>query len=322
MLLLERSIWAKHKYGLAVLLLGTIAASAVYGYFSQASGRWLGGGSEVGLSLGLIAALIMVFEALIYCRKHCVRTWRIFGSAQNWMIAHIWLGFLTVPLVVLHCGFAWGGWLTCALLAIFFLVIASGVWGLWMQNLIPKVLLEYVPLETVYSQINAVGRQYAADVWLDVEVLCNPDPDAKRPVPRSEKSAVEGKAREIGTFKKLRLDPGRKPPPRLSPEDAAVLSEKMRCDVVPFLTDGKLQSGVLGTRQRNQWYFADLRESVPAAADYLTKFEQLCERRLQLNMQQKLHYWLHNWAWLHLSLTIMLLALLVCHIVSALLFYS
>jgi hypothetical protein len=46
--------------------------------------------------------------------------------------------------------------------------------------------------------------------------------------------------------------------------------------------------------------------------------EELCERRRQLNVQRRLHFWLHNWLWLHLPLSLALLALLVGHVFWAL----
>jgi hypothetical protein len=90
-------------------------------------------------------------------------------------------------------------------------------------------------------------------------------------------------------------------------------------EIVPYL---KLGTGpALGSRQRNQWYFDDLRQRVPRELRGLTgQLEELCERRRQLNVQNRLHFWLHNWLWLHLPLSVALIVLLVGHIALALRF--
>ena len=89
----------------------------MYGVCSIGKSRWPGGSSPVGLLLGVLGSLIMLFEFLLWPRKK-VRAWRI-GAARAWMRAHIWLGFLTVPLIVLHSGFSLGGQLSSLLMILF-----------------------------------------------------------------------------------------------------------------------------------------------------------------------------------------------------------
>src|SRR5205807_3528618 len=92
------------------------------------------------------------------------------------------------------------------------------------------------------------------------------------------------------------------------------------CDIEPFLASGAANSS-LGSRQRNQWYFDDLRLRVaPELRTLVDQLEELCERRRQLNLQRRIHFWLHNWLWLHLPLSVALLVLLVGHIFMALRF--
>ena len=66
--------------------------------------------------MGILAAVIFLFElALVAKKTKPFRTARWLGSAQTWMKAHIWLGLLTVPLVLLHSGGQFGGTLTTLL---------------------------------------------------------------------------------------------------------------------------------------------------------------------------------------------------------------
>ena len=100
---------------------------------------------------------------------------------------------------------------------------------------------------------------------------------------------------------------------------SAAIDDALSREIEPFLTGGA--SRALGSRQRNQWYFDDLRQRVPQELRELVgQLEELCERRRQLNVQQRLHFWLHNWLWLHLPFSVALVVLLVGHIVKALRF--
>jgi hypothetical protein len=252
-------------------------------------------------------------------------------SAQTWMKAHIWLGLFSVPLVLLHSGGGLGGTMTTLLMAAFALVIVSGVWGLIVQNVLPKALLEGAAAETVYSQIDAVGRQYAAEAQRLVQAFCggaeNMDADTfTLALPQRERAPglipsaehVRGAARPIGPPVKRSPHPDRElPEPIASP----AVSEAMEQAIAPYLATGTSPRGLLGSRQRNQWYFDDLRLRVaPELRGLVGQLETLCERRRQLNLQWRLHFWLHNWLWLHLPLSVALMALLAAHVIFALRF--
>ena len=68
------------------------------------------GSSAIGLMYGSIGFGFMIFAGLLGLRKK-FPVWRI-GRAQTWMRAHLWLGFLSYPMILLHGGFHFGGPLT------------------------------------------------------------------------------------------------------------------------------------------------------------------------------------------------------------------
>ena len=68
------------------------------------------GGTPLGLAFGAISLGIFVFAALLNLRKK-IPLWRV-GTVQLWLRAHIWLTFLTIPLIILHSGFRLGGSMT------------------------------------------------------------------------------------------------------------------------------------------------------------------------------------------------------------------
>jgi len=88
-----------------------------------------------------------------------IRAWRL-GRAQVWLRGHIWLGLFSVPLIVLHSGLSLGGQLSTVLMLLFVAVIASGVFGLALQQYLPRQMYESLPAETIYSQIDYVSQQY------------------------------------------------------------------------------------------------------------------------------------------------------------------
>jgi hypothetical protein len=303
----------------AVGSLIAVAATAGVGW---RSGRWPGGGSVTGLILGSLAALIFVFEvALVAKKSRRFRTARWLLSAQTWMKAHIWLGLFTVPLVVLHSGGRLGGTLTTVFVVVFAVVIVSGVWGLVLQNLLPKLLLEAAPAETIYSQIDLVGQQYATEARRLVLLACGDGERSRESelVAASARGAhVRGAARQVGLQVQRSPHPASELP-RVTPSPAIQLA--LANEIDPYLLTGATPSESLGSRQKNEWYFNDLRLRVaPELRALVDQLDELCERRRQLNLQRRLHFWLHNWMWIHLPLSIALLILLVAHVIFALRF--
>ena len=123
------------KWVIAIAAVSLLAAVAYVAEWS-AEGRLPGGSSRTGFLYGVVGGLIILFELLLWPRKR-VRSWRI-GSAQLWLRAHVWLGLLSVPLVVMHARlFFIGGLMNLALMGAFVIVIASGIWGLVLQQFLP-----------------------------------------------------------------------------------------------------------------------------------------------------------------------------------------
>ena len=87
------------------------------------------------------------------------------------MTAHIWLGLLTIPLLLLHGGFHFRlstSTLAAVLMWLLVLVVGSGMVGLVLQNILPRLMLEQVQAETIYGQIGHILEQYRAEArhWL------------------------------------------------------------------------------------------------------------------------------------------------------------
>ncbi|MBI1314576.1 hypothetical protein GC176_25055 [bacterium] len=126
-------------------------ATASYVIYAQMSPRGPTGGSLMGLLYGIVGSLFMTFAGLLAGRKK-VPFWRL-GSAQFWLRGHLWLGTLSVPLILFHSGFGLGGVVEQLLWAFFGIVVLSGFFGLAMQHLLPRLLTSQVPRETFAAQI-------------------------------------------------------------------------------------------------------------------------------------------------------------------------
>ncbi|WP_145091046.1 hypothetical protein [Anatilimnocola aggregata] len=319
----RKAFYTLHLRWFVAMVVATVVAISWYAVASYGRDRWPGGSSLVGLTYGVLAAAIIVFECLLVVRKTSLfRTSRWLGSAQFWMKAHIWLGLLAVPLVIMHSGFDWGGWLSSLVAGVFALVTASGIYGLYMQNIIPRRLLELVPDETIHSQIDDVAQQLAADarrlVGLRVENAAFNDRAEKHLRRGATRTVVSGAPRQVGTIVERSPRPNRELPQEIVAP--AVLQNALVQDIEPFLLTGRSPLRRLDTSQRCSWYFEELRRRIDTAEIQVvvSSLEQFCERRRQMNLQQSLHFWLHGWLSIHLPLAMALVILLVGHIWFAL----
>src|SRR6266404_5614717 len=153
------------------------------------------GGTPLGLWFGAISLGIFIFAALLSLRKK-IPLWRI-GTVQRWLRAHIWLTILTIPLVILHSGFRLGGGMTTFLMLLYAIVMVSGFYGLFLQHLMPRLMKERLPAETVFEQIPHIRAQLAvaAEKMRDSFKPAPPKkPDADAPPPRALRAATAGAA--------------------------------------------------------------------------------------------------------------------------------
>ncbi len=307
-------------------MLGTLAAAigaAVwYGSYIRAGRPWPGGGSVPGLVLGIVAGLIILFEFALWPRKTSFfRTARWLGKTQTWMKAHIWLGLLVLPLAALHSGMSFGGTFTSLLMWLLLIVVGSGVLGLVLQNLLPRLLIDRVPEETVASQIGEVSRQLVEDARRLVIEVC--EGAEEELAPAGNAAAATGKQRvgvlrHVGTVVPRSLVPELTRPARTT---APQLVSAMRQEIETFLRSGRSSSGLFGSRTKTQQYFDDLREKNPGTVRAaIDQIETLCRRRSDLALQERLQFWLHAWLLVHLPLSVVLVVLLIGHVYFALQF--
>ncbi len=319
-MLIDRRNWSPHLPWIALAVIATVLATLWFFYASLGRPDWPPGSSFPGFTFGILGGLIILFEFALWGKKK-VRTWRI-GRAQVWMRAHIWLGLLTIPLLVYHSGFRLGGTLSTVLMVLLFLVVLSGIWGLVLQQILPQRMLEQIPAETIYSQIDHVVGQLVREADRLVLATCGPpEGDESGGLDSSEFQEATTGHLVVGAVRSAGRVQGRvletrapsKPIPGCEP-----LRVFFRNTVASYLQTGDPDSP-LHSANRAGVLFGDLRTKLdPGAHETVAALESLCDQRRQLEVQSRMHFWLHNWLWLHLPLSLALVVLMLVHVFVAL----
>ncbi len=251
------------------------------------------GGTPLGLLFGAAALAIFVFAALLGARKK-KPLWRL-GHPRVWLRAHIWLTILTIPLIALHSGFRLGGPMTTLLTLLYAFVMGSGFYGLALQQFMPRLMRERLQEEVVFEQIPYIrGLLVAAAEKFRGELV--PPPDAKPPT----------KAPAVAP---------------LGPDEMHLL-EFLDSEVLPYLKAPRGERLRLGAEAQSDSAFRLLKISVPEARHpQVDDMQGWCDNRRRMDLQTKLHHWLHGWLLVHVPLSFILLILAVWHAAATVFFF-
>lgn len=348
-MLIDRNQWRLHAAP-AIAALGVTAA--LIGWYTAESyrqGEWLGGGSLPGLTLGIVAALIILFEMALSPRKW-LRRMRLFPT-RYWLAAHLWFGLACLPLAIAHSGFHLGGWFTSTLTMLLIGTVLSGVIGLALQNVVPKWMLRQVPAETITTQIDHVALTLVDDVDQLLRTVCGPRarsgqsadtntedvsddhaaslkphegltsqahaPSQISPIAQqgTKSAVVIGATRDVHDRRGQYQGEG---VTKLSDADSKALWNAY-AELRPFLVDGSTNLYLFGDQARSTTWFRLLRNACsPEADELITPLERLADNRRQFNLQKRLDRWLHAWLPIHIALSAGLTILLIGHVILAL----
>jgi hypothetical protein len=259
-----------------------------------------GGGTGIGLTFGSLALGCMIFAALLSLRKR-FRIIRI-GSARVWMKAHLWLGFLALPLVLFHAAFHARGVMTVILMLLTIIVVASGVFGAWLQHTLPSKMFREVPYETIYDQIGVIRSQLATEAEQNATNV----------------TQMLAPARGAGATVVLTM----LTVPELG-DEVSQFDAFYNTQIAPYLlADRKVAEKMpLYDRTTARAEFEKYMTLFPQAAwPPISALEDVCEEKRQLDHQIRLHHWLHSWLLIHLPVSAALLLLACIHAVVALRF--
>jgi hypothetical protein len=306
-----------------------LAATIAYVLYATSAPPGPRGSSAIGLSFGILGFAFMLFAALLGARKR-VPTWRL-GRAQAWMRGHLWLGLLSLPLILFHGGFHFGGALTRVLMWLLIITVLSGLFGAALQNYVPRMMTTDAPLETIYDEIAHVRNSLREEADRAVESLCG-----SIGLPRKESDEPQ----RAGGFSALRPIAANSAPLRtsaavsagasvavaaaserilLAPEASAPLKRFYLSEMRVFLENPKKRGQRLGDPGKARNAFAALQTLLPAAAQVTLKdLEEICDESRQFVRQERLHLWLHGWLLVHIPISLALIVLGAIHAVMAL----
>jgi len=277
------------------------------------------GGSALGLVFGAIGFGFMIFAALLGARKR-VPVWRI-GRAQSWMRGHLWLGLLSLPVILFHGGFHFGGTLTSLLMWLLIITVVSGLFGAVLQHYVPRVMTTDVKLETIYDEIGSVQRSLREEADRSVEALCGSLGFGKSAKAEVQRAGGFSAARTMATASGGAAVAAAAETVVLSEEERAPLRKFYLSEMRPFLQQPKRWRARLANADQANGAFSGLRTLMPESAQAtLEDLEDICDEARQLVRQKRLHHLLHGWLLVHIPLSLALILLGAVHAVMALRF--
>lgn len=294
-----------------------LLSTAGYVFYALTTPGGPRGGTVAGLLFAFAGTGVIVFECLLSWRKKYPAS--PLGRVKTWLKAHIWLGLLAFLLILFHTGFEWGGGLGNLLMWLFVVITFSGVYGLVLQQYLPGLMTQQVTRETIFEEIPSVINQMRLEADERIEFI-TADLGFDEKIDLEALRAVGEKINMVLYQKDLEMRKS-KPTIPIDPDVTELLRSHYVNDIRPFLFPeaARRSMSLFGTETAIAGYFVRLRTLLPLAAhDVISDVEQICDERRQLALQQRLHYRLHSWLYLHVPLSMAFLVLVVVHAVWSL----
>lgn len=264
------------------------------------------GGTPLGILYGAISLAIFLFASALGIRKKR-RLWRI-GNPQTWLRAHIWLTILTIPLVLFHSGFALGGPMTTTLMVLYAIVMVSGFFGLAMQQFMPRLMTESLPQEVVFEQIPHIRELLvtnAEKLREELQAAAKAETEVKA-APVAASASEEGGGTAVVAKPSSALEKAEQSIP--------LLREFLDEECLRYLRCRRGEKHRLGDQKVSDDVFRLLKLNV--AEKYHPKVDEMqiwCDDRRLMDLQAKLHHWLHGWLVIHIPFSFALLVVTIWH---------
>lgn len=240
------------------------------------------GGSWLGYTLGTIGAGMIVWLSLLGVRK------RVIGSKpfslKGWTSAHVYLGLSLIVVGTLHTGFQLGWNVHTLAWALMMIVIVSGLWGISLYATLPERLSANrgeVTQQQMLEAIRTLDRQLDA---------------AAQPLGADDAALV-----------------------RLSLEECQIAGSVGQRLSGNYAGDGNARAVAAITQK----VMAGLRTG--SAEERLQQIQFLLERKEAALAQARRHIrmktQLELWLYIHVPVTVALLAALLAHIISVFLYW-
>ena len=193
--------------------------------------------------------------------------------------------------------------MTQFLLWLYAFIMVSGFWGLALQHVIPKLMQDYLPEEVIFEEIPYIrGQLLAQGEAIREEIASLPT-----------ESTPEPDEHEGGTATLAVVNPGA--------VKAAI--EFIDGDALPYLKARTSRRSPLGSRQTSDSQFRLLKLQLPSNIQPLVgQLQDICDEKRRLDLQTRLHYWLHGWLIVHAPASLVLVVLTIVHAIVAAYLYA
>ena len=263
-------------------LAATLSLIAILAYALHDPQPRPNGGTALGYALGTVGALLIVWLSLIGVRKRRI-TPRPF-SLKAWTSAHVYLGLSLIVIGTLHTGFQLGWNVHTLAWALMMIVILSGLWGISLYATLPEKLSANRGEVTQQQMLEAIRT---LDRQLDL---------AAQPLGADDAALVRMSLEECRIAGTLGQ--------RLSGQYASDGNARALAAVGDKVMAG-LRSGQADERLQQIQFLLERKEAA------------LAQARRHIAMKARLELWLY----IHVPVTIALLAALFAHIISVFLYW-
>ena len=131
----------------------SLAAIAAYAWHSPAVPP--NGGTWLGYTLGTLGAVLILWLMSFGIRKRAYRS--SVGTVQGWLSAHVYLGSSLLVVVTLHAGFQVGWNVHTLAYVLMWIVVVSGVFGVFVYVRYPRFLSSNRASQTTAQLLGDLG---------------------------------------------------------------------------------------------------------------------------------------------------------------------
>jgi hypothetical protein len=286
------------KLSLALMLLSILS------YLLHDPSEPPNGGTWLGYTLGTIGGLLILWLLWFGVRKRQYHS-RL-GQVTGWLSGHVYLGSALLVVATLHCGFQFDWNVHTLTYVLMVMVIASGFYGVFTYLRYPTQLTQNrggIQVEAMLSEIADLDRQclVIADqigdkvhqiILRSIERTSFGGSLWKNPLPSIEKGVKE-LAEELKSIPRITQQQTRPAPLPQQGGDESTL----------FFMADQLASIQSSARA----------EQVRRLLDLITSKKALVMR---VQQDRKYHALMKAWLYIHVPLSIALLAALIAHVIS------
>lgn len=240
------------------------------------------GGTPLGYALGTLGAVMIIWLSLLGVRKRVVGS-RPF-SLKGWTSAHVWLGMSLIVIGTLHAGGQLGWNVHSLAWLLMMIVILSGFWGIHLYRTLPEKLSANrgeVTQQQMLEAIRTLDRQLDA---------------AAQPLGAEDAALVRLSLEQCRIAGSLGQ--------RLSGNYAADGNAAALAAITRRVGDG-IRAGRPDERLQQIQFLLERKEAA------------LAQARRHIGMKAQLELWLY----VHVPVTVALLAALAAHILSVFLYW-